>query len=275
MKFQESRYGGFTGLNQEENQDEREENDWGTKGTTVGRSQKLVVWNSGEKRRETERADEKGRIPRGIPVVSLICVDLVRDKLSGRSNWANCQRAETPAAQSIDCTNPTRSLTLCNTAELNLISAKPNENVNWFCIYCLTGSNLCYDMGALLWRNNFVQKNSSRNWLDWLTDRHKAGFGPFLSFSMYLVMRTYVNAGGHPHPWPCTLFVDFMSKPTLRIYCGSIETCSTILQIKQTLALFKINWGHLTLSFSQCCSGSKNFCPEHRLKCHIMRYITQ
>ncbi len=62
-------------------------------------------------------------------MVSLICVDLVRDKLSGRSDWANCQRAETPA-ESVDCTNPTRYFTLYNTEEANLISATPNENVN-------------------------------------------------------------------------------------------------------------------------------------------------
>lgn len=38
-----------------------------------------------------ERAgDGGGQIPRGIPVVCLICLDLVRDKL--RSDWAKCQR---------------------------------------------------------------------------------------------------------------------------------------------------------------------------------------
>lgn len=38
-----------------------------------------------------ERADDGGgQIPRGIPAVCLICLDLVRDKL--RSDWAKCQR---------------------------------------------------------------------------------------------------------------------------------------------------------------------------------------
>lgn len=52
---------------------------------------------SRERQRERVR---KAKSQEGIPVVCLICLDLVRDKL--RSDWANCQRAETPAAQSID-----------------------------------------------------------------------------------------------------------------------------------------------------------------------------